>query len=154
MRTIKEVVKSLEQFHKKILETDFCSKISEQEIMMLMEATNLLERSSPIDINDELYEVFKYSLSSDIKYIIRYGYVSSIRKDKNSKWHFRYTYYKEWNGDHLNPTKFRKDENVEKSLHEASADELYDGTTYINKSYYRNLNDAQRAVRMLQEEVK
>ena len=148
MGTNKEVAESLKQFHKRILKTNLCSKIFDQEIMAIIEATDLLELSSPVDINDELYEVAKY----DLKYIIYYGYVSSIRKDKEGKWHFRYTYYREWNGDPLNPTKFHKNENVNKSLHEASIDELYDGTTYTNKSYYRNLNDAQKVVRMLQEE--
>ena len=149
MRTNEEVAESLKQFHKKILETDLYSKISDHEITAMTEAIDLLELLSPVDINDELYEVAKY----DLKYIIHYGYVSSIRKDKEGKWHFRYTYYREWDGDPLNPTKFHKNENVNKSLHEASVDELYDGNTYTNKSYYRNLNDAQKAVRMLQEEV-
>lgn len=43
MRNNKEVVESLKQFHKRILETNLSSKIYEQEMMAIIEAIDLLE---------------------------------------------------------------------------------------------------------------
>lgn len=148
--TNKEIVDRLKQLHKRILETDLCSKIYEQEMGAIIEAITIVEDSLPIDINTELYEVL---CSEDYKtggmnYEILYGYVSSLRKDKDCKWHFRYTYYQYKNEYPLNPKKFDKSCKF-KSLHEASLDKLYTGETYEGKSYFTDLKDAQKAVELL-----
>lgn len=104
----------------------------------------------PIDIDTELYEVVcsEDYKTGKINYEILYGYVSGLRKDKDGKWHFRYTYYTNKNIDPLNPEKLDKSYKC-KSLHEASLDELYIDEDYEDKNYFKNLKDAQKAVEIL-----
>lgn len=148
--TNKEIAKWLKEFHKRILETDLSSKIYEQEMEAIIEAIDLVENSLPIDINTELYEIrcFNDYKTGEINYEILYGYVSGLRKDRDGKWCFRYTYYNNKNADLLNPEKLDKSCKC-KSLHEVSLDKLYVGETYEGKSYFTNLKDAQKAVEIL-----
>lgn len=146
----KEVVKWLKELHRRVLETDLSSKIYEQEMEAIISAIDLVENTAPVDIDTELYEVMSFEdyKTGKMDYEIHYGYVSTLRKDKDCKWHFRYTYYQYKNTDPLNPKKFDKSYKF-KSLHEASLDELYTGETYEGKKYFKNLEDAQKAVEIL-----
>lgn len=148
----KEVANELKKFHKRILETNLASKIYEQEVIAIVDAIDLLE--DELNIDDELYELrqVKNYKTDKTTYEIYYGYVSTLRTDKNNKKHFRYTYFNYNDPDKLNPVKRDKSEKF-KSVHEASFDELYmeDGK-FEGKIYFRELADAQEAVRLLKSE--
>ena len=50
-----------------------------------------LEKVPPVEIDQSIYLI--YNINSNVypyKYYIAYGYVSSIRQDKDRKWSFRY----------------------------------------------------------------
>ena len=130
---------------------EFAARENEHiQVIPKLEKQIAMQDNLPIDTNTELYEVLssKDYKTDEVKYEILYGYVSTLRKDKDCKWHFRYTYYQYKNADPLNPKKFDKSCKF-KSLHEASWDELYTGETYEGKKYFKNLEDAQKAVEIL-----
>lgn len=110
-----------------------------------------LERVSPVEIDQPIYHI--HNMDSKVypyKYYIAYGYVSSIRQDKDKKWSFRYSYWRpNKNDEHLNP-KIRDKSEKDKSLHEVKIDDLYIRGEYRGQMYFTDLEEAQKRLKELQ----
>ena len=110
-----------------------------------------LERVPPVEIDQPIYYI--YNIDSKVypyKNYITYGYVSSIRQDKDKKWGFRYSYwFPNKNDDPLNP-KIRDKSEKDKSLHEVKIDDLYIRGEYRGQMYFTDLEDAQKRLKELQ----
>ena len=110
-----------------------------------------LEKVPPVEIDQSIYHI--YNIDSKVypyKYYIAYGYVSSIRQDKDKKWSFRYSYwFPNKNDDPLNP-KIRDKNEKDKSLHEVKIDDLYIRGEYKGQMYFTDLEDAQKGLKELQ----
>ena len=110
-----------------------------------------LERVPPVEIDQSIYHI--YNIDSNVypyKNYIAYGYVSSIRQDKDKKWSFRYSYwFPNKNDDPLNP-KIRDKNEKDKSLHEVKLDNLYIRGEYKGQMYFTDLEDAQKRLKELQ----
>ena len=110
-----------------------------------------LEKVPPVEIDQSIYLI--YNIDSKVypyKYYIAYGYVSSIRQDKDKKWSFRYSYwFPNKNDDPLNP-KIRDKNEKDKSLHEVKIDDLYIRGEYKGQMYFTDLEDAQKRLKELQ----
>ena len=110
-----------------------------------------LEKVPPVEIDQSIYHI--YNIDSKVypyKYYIAYGYVSSIRQDKDKKWSFRYSYwFPNKNDDPLNP-KIRDKNEKDKSLHEVKLDNLYIRGEYKGQMYFTDLEDAQKGLKELQ----
>ena len=103
-----------------------------------------LEKVPPVEIDQSIYHI--YNIDSKIypyKNYITYGYVSSIRQDKDKKWSFRYSYwFPNKNDDPLYP-KIRDKSEKYKSLHEVKIDDLYIRGEYKGQMYFTDLEKAQ-----------
>lgn len=111
-----------------------------------------LEKVPPVEIDQPIYYIYNmYDFIHDLdKYYIAYGYVSSIRQDKDKKWSFRYSYwFPNKNDDPLNP-KIRDKSEKGKSLHEVKLDDLYIRGEYKGQMYFTDLEDAQKRLKELQ----
>ena len=75
---------------------------------------------------------------------ITYGYVSSIRQDKNKNWSFRYTYWSCYKNDNLLYPKIRDKNEKGKSLHEVKIGDLYIRGEYRGQMYFTDLKEAQK----------
>ena len=110
-----------------------------------------LEKVPPVEIDQPIYCI--YNINSKVyphKYYIAYGYVSSIRQDKDKKWSFRYSYwFPNKNDDPLNP-KIRDKNEKDKSLHEVKIDDLYIRGEYRGQMYFTDLEEAQKRLKELQ----
>ena len=110
-----------------------------------------LEKVPPVEIDQSIYLI--YNINSSVypyKYYIAYGYVSSIRQDKDKKWSFRYSYwFPNKNDDPLNP-KIRDKSEKDKSLHEVKIDDLYIRGEYRGQMYFTDLEEAQKRLKELQ----
>ena len=110
-----------------------------------------LEKVPPVEIDQSIYHI--YNIDSKVypyKNYIAYGYVSSIRQDKDKKWSFRYSYwFPNKNDDPLNP-KIRDKNEKDKSLHEVKLDNLYIRGEYKGQMYFTDLEDAQKRLKELQ----
>ena len=110
-----------------------------------------LERVPPVEIDQPIY--FLYDIDSEVypyRYYIVYGYVSSIRQDKDKKWNFRYSYwFPNKNDDPLYP-KIRDKSEKYKSLHEVKIDDLYIRGEYKGQVYFADLEEAQKRLKELQ----
>ena len=110
-----------------------------------------LEKVPPVEIDQPIYHI--YNIDSKVypyKYYIAYGYVSSIRQDKDKKWSFRYSYwFPNKNDDPLYP-KIRDKNEKDKSLHEVKIDDLYIRGEYRGQMYFTNLEEAQKRLKELQ----
>ena len=110
-----------------------------------------LEKVPPVEIDQSIYLI--YNIDSKVypyKYYIAYGYVSSIRQDKDKKWSFRYSYwFPNKNDDPLNP-KIRDKNEKDKSLHEVKLDNLYIRGEYKGQMYFTDLEEAQKRLKELQ----
>ena len=110
-----------------------------------------LEKVPPVEIDQSIYHV--YNIDSKVypyKNYIAYGYVSSIRQDKDKKWSFRYSYwFPNKNDDPLNP-KIRGKNEKDKSLHEVKIDDLYIRGEYKGQMYFTDLEEAQKRLKELQ----
>ena len=110
-----------------------------------------LERVPPVEIDQSIYYI--YNIDSKVypyKNYIAYGYVSSIRQDKDKKWSFRYSYwFPNKNDDPLNP-KIRDKNEKDKSLHEVKIDDLYIRGEYRGQMYFTDLEEAQKRLKELQ----
>ena len=110
-----------------------------------------LEKVPPVEIDQSIYHI--YNIDSNVypyKNYIAYGYVSSIRQDKDKKWSFRYSYwFPNKNDDPLNP-KIRDKNEKDKSLHEVKLDNLYIRGEYKGQMYFTDLEDAQKRLKELQ----
>ena len=110
-----------------------------------------LEKVPPVEIDQSIYHI--YNIDSKVypyKNYIAYGYVSSIRQDKDKKWSFRYSYwFPNKNDDPLNP-KIRDKSEKDKSLHEVKIDDLYIRGEYKGQMYFTDLEDAKKRLKELQ----
>ena len=110
-----------------------------------------LEKVPPVEIDQSIYHV--YNIDSKVypyKNYIAYGYVSSIRQDKDKKWSFRYSYwFPNKNDDPLYP-KIRDKNEKDKSLHEVKIDDLYIRGEYKGQMYFTDLEEAQKRLKELQ----
>lgn len=110
-----------------------------------------LEKVPPVEIDQSIYHI--YNIDSKVypyKNYIAYGYVSSIRQDKDKKWSFRYSYwFPNKNDDPLYPKIIDKSEK-DKSLHEVKLDDLYIRGEYKGQMYFTDLEDAQKRLKELQ----
>ena len=110
-----------------------------------------LEKVPPVEIDQSIYHI--YNIDSKVypyKNYIAYGYVSSIRQDKDKKWSFRYSYwFPNKNDDPLNP-KIRDKSEKGKSLHEVKLDDLYIRGEYRGQMYFTDLEEAQKRLKELQ----
>ena len=110
-----------------------------------------LEKVPPVEIDQSIYHV--YNIDSKVypyKNYIAYGYVSSIRQDKDKKWSFRYSYwFPNKNDDPLYP-KIRDKSEKDKSLHEVKIDDLYIRGEYRGQMYFTDLEEAQKRLKELQ----
>ena len=110
-----------------------------------------LEKVPPVEIDQSIYHI--YNIDSNVypyKNYIAYGYVSSIRQDKDKKWSFRYSYwFPNKNDDPLNP-KIRDKNEKDKSLHEVKIDDLYIRGEYRGQMYFTDLEEAQKRLKELQ----
>lgn len=110
-----------------------------------------LEKVPPVEIDQSIYHI--YNIDSKVypyKNYIAYGYVSSIRQDKDKKWSFRYSYwFPNKNDDPLYP-KIRDKSEKDKSLHEVKIDDLYIRGEYKGQMYFTDLEDAQKRLKELQ----
>ena len=110
-----------------------------------------LEKVPPVEIDQSIYCI--YNIDSKVypyKNYIAYGYVSSIRQDKDKKWSFRYSYwFPNKNDDPLNP-KIRDKNEKDKSLHEVKIDDLYIRGEYRGQMYFTDLEEAQKRLKELQ----
>ena len=110
-----------------------------------------LEKVPPVEIDQPIY--FLYDIDSEVypyRYYIVYGYVSSIRQDKDKKWNFRYSYwFPNKNDDPLYP-KIRDKSEKYKSLHEVKIDDLYIRGEYKGQVYFTDLEEAQKRLKELQ----
>ena len=109
-----------------------------------------LEKVPPVEIDQSIYLI--YNIDSKVypyKNYIAYGYVSSIRQDKDKKWSFRYSYwFPNKNDDPLNP-KIRDKNEKDKSLHEVKIDDLYIRGEYRGQMYFTDLEEAQKRLKEL-----
>lgn len=110
-----------------------------------------LEKVPPVEIDQPIYLIYNSNINTyPYKYYIAYGYVSSIRQDKDKKWSFRYSYwFPNKNDDPLNP-KIRAKSETGKSLHEVKIDDLYIRGEYRGQMYFTDLEDAQKRLKELQ----
>lgn len=110
-----------------------------------------LEKVPPVEIDQSIYHI--YNIDSKVypyKNYIAYGYVSSIRQDKDKKWSFRYSYwFPNKNDDPLYP-KIRDKSEKNKSLHEVKIDDLYIRGEYKGQMYFTDLEDAKKRLKELQ----
>ena len=110
-----------------------------------------LEKVPPVEIDQSIYLI--YNIDSKVypyKNYIAYGYVSSIRQDKDKKWSFRYCYwFPNKNDDPLNP-KIRDKNEKDKSLHEVKIEDLYIRGEYRGQMYFTDLEEAQKRLKELQ----
>ena len=110
-----------------------------------------LEKVPPVEIDQSIYYI--YNIDSNVypyKNYIAYGYVSSIRQDKDKKWSFRYSYwFPNKNDDPLYP-KIRDKNEKDKSLHEVKIDDLYIRGEYRGQMYFTDLEEAQKRLKELQ----
>ena len=110
-----------------------------------------LEKVPPVEIDQSIYLI--YNIDSKVypyKNYIAYGYVSSIRQDKDKKWSFRYSYwFPNKNDDQLYP-KIRDKSEKDKRLHEVKIDDLYIRGEYKGQMYFTDLEEAQKRLKELQ----
>ena len=107
-----------------------------------------LEKVPPVEIDQPIYHITNYNgLGS---YGITYGYVSSIRQDKDKKWSFRYSYWRPNKNDDPSNPKIRDKSEKDKSLHEVKIDDLYIRGEYRGQMYFTDLEEAQKRLKELQ----
>lgn len=109
-----------------------------------------LEKVPPVEIDQSIYRI--YNMDSKVyphKYYIAYGYVSSIRQDKDKKWSFRYSYWRPNKNDNPLYPKIRDKSEKDKSLHEVKIDDLYIRGKYRDQRYFVDLEEAQKRLKEL-----
>ena len=109
-----------------------------------------LNKVPPVEIDQPIYRIF--SVDSKVhphKYYIIYGYVSSIRQDKDKKWSFRYSYWFPKRDDNPFYPKIRDKSEKDKSLHEVKIEDLYIRGNYKGQLHFTDLEEAQRRLKEL-----
>lgn len=107
-----------------------------------------LEKVPPVEIDQPIYCI--YNIDSKVypnKYYIVYGYVSSIRQDKDKKWSFRYSYWFPNKTDNPLYPKIRDKSEKGKSVHEVEMGEIYIRGEYKGQWYFVDLKEAQKRLR-------
>ena len=110
-----------------------------------------LQKVPPVEIDQPIYRI--YNMDSKVypyKYYIAYGYVSSIRQDKDKEWSFRYSYWRPNKNDNPLYPKIRDKSEKGKSLHEVKIDDLYIRGEYKGQMYFTDLEEAQKRLKELQ----
>lgn len=110
-----------------------------------------LEKVPPVEIDQPIYHI--HNMDSKVypyKHYIAYGYVSSIRQDKDKKWSFRYSYWRPNKNDNPPYPKIRDKSEKDKSLHEVKIDDLYIRGEYRGQMYFVDLEEAQKRLKELQ----
>lgn len=106
-----------------------------------------LDKIPPVEIDQPIYHITKYNgLGS---YGITYGYVSSIRQDKDKNWSFRYTYWSCYKNDNPLYPKIRDKDEKDKHLHEVKIEDLYIRGEYKGQMYFVDLEEAQKRLKEL-----
>ena len=106
-----------------------------------------LKKVPPVEIDQPIYHITNYNgLGS---YRITYGYVSSIRQDKNKDWSFRYTYWSCYKNDNPLYPKIRDKSEKDKHLHEVKIEDLYIRGEYKGQMYFVDLEEAQKRLKEL-----
>lgn len=116
----------------------------------MLEISKVLEKVPPVEIDQPIYHI--YNIDSRVcpyKYYIAYGYVSSIRQDKDKKWSFRYSYWFPNKDDNPLYPKIRDKSEKYKSLHEVKIDNLYISGEYKGQMYFTDLEKAQTKLKKL-----
>ena len=114
-----------------------------------------LEKVPPIEIDQPIYRIF--SVDTKVhphKYYIIYGYVSSIRQDKDKKRSFRYSYWFPKRDDNPLYPKIRDKSEKNKSLHEVKVEDLYIRGDYKGQMYFTDLEEAQKRLKELYEKIR
>lgn len=106
-----------------------------------------LKKVPPVEIDQPIYHVTNYNGLGD--YGITYGYVSSIRQDKDKKWSFRYTYWSCYKNDNPLYPKIRDKSEKDKHLHEVKIEDLYIRGEYKGQMYFVDLEEAQKRLKEL-----
>lgn len=106
-----------------------------------------LNKVPPVEIDQPIYHITNYNGLGN--YGITYGYVSSIRQDKDKKWSFRYSYWSCYKNDNLLYPKIRGKEEKGKSLHEVKIEDLYIRGEYKGQMYFVDLEEAQKRLKEL-----
>ena len=109
-----------------------------------------LKKVPPVEIDQPIYHI--HNMDSKVypyKYYIAYGYVSSIRQDKDKKWSFRYSYWRPSKNDNPLYPKIRDKSEKDKSLHEVKIDDLYIRGEYKGQMYFVDLEEAQKRLKEL-----
>lgn len=109
-----------------------------------------LEKVPPVEIDQPIYCI--YNIDSKVyphKYYIAYGYVSSIRQDKDKNWNFRYSYWFPNENDYPFYPKIRDKSEKNKSLHEVKIDDLYIRGEYKGQMYFTDLEEARKRLKEL-----
>ncbi len=107
-----------------------------------------LEKVPPVEIDQPIYHI--YNIYDPDTYYIAYGYVSSIRQDKDKNWSFRYSYWFPKRADNPLYPKIRDKSEKDKSLHEVKIDDLYIRGEYKGQMYFLDLDEAQKRLKELQ----
>lgn len=110
-----------------------------------------LKKVPPVEIDQPIYHI--HNMDSKVypyKYYIAYGYISSIRQDKDKKWSFRYSYWRPNKNDNPLYPKIRDKSEKDKSLHEVKIDDLYIRGEYTGQMYFVDLEEAQKRLKELQ----
>lgn len=111
-----------------------------------------LEKVPPVEIDQPIYHITNYSGLGN--YGITYGYVSSIRQDKDKKWSFRYSYWFLKRGDNPFYPKIRDKSEKDKSLHEVKIEDLYIRGDYKGQMYFTDLEEAKKRLTELYEKIR
>lgn len=108
-----------------------------------------LEKVPPVEIDQPIYNIFYFDSNYyKSKYYIRYGYISTIRQDKDKNWSFRFTYWFNPLDNPLYP-KIRDKSEKDKILHEVKIEDLYIRGEYKGQMYFTDLEEAQKRLREL-----
>lgn len=111
-----------------------------------------LEKVPPVEIDQPIYHI--YNIYDPNKYYIAYGYVSSIRQDKDKKWSFRYSYWFPKRDDNPFYPKIRDKSEKDKSLHEVKIEDLYIRGDYKGQMYFTDLEEAKKRLNELYEKIR
>lgn len=111
-----------------------------------------LEKVPPVEIDQPIYHI--YNIYDPNKYYIAYGYVSSIRQDKDKKWSFRYSYWFPKRDDNPFYPKIRDKSEKDKSLHEVKIEDLYIRGDYKGQMYFTDLEEAKKRLNESYEKIR
>lgn len=106
-----------------------------------------LNKVPPVEIDQPIYHITNYSGLGN--YGITYGYISSIRQDKDKKWSFRYSYWSCYKNDNPLYPKIRDKSEKDKHLHEVKIEDLYIRGEYKGQMYFVDLEEAQKRLKEL-----